>query len=242
MSAAEPPIERLPTFVEGLDRHMEGGIPKGTVIVIQGGAGCMKSTLAYSILHFNALRGNRAGLYITIEQPASEIEAQMVHMGLSRRSAPGLAERVNFLDLGHVRSVLAELGENEEEADWFASILGQIKSHKEKQPIDFVVLDSLNGIFALQRDSETRLALFHFITELKALGLTSLLIHEVPTSVAAGEGVAGFLADGIISVERQRRDESVALLLSVTKMRKTAHDHTYFPFLIRQGRLEVVIR
>lgn len=160
----------------------------------------------------------------------------------SRKAAPGLAERVNVLDLGHVRSVLAELGESEEEADWFASILGQIKSHKEKQPIDLVVLDSLNGIFALQRDSETRLALFHFITELKALGLTSLLIHEVPASVAAGEGVAGFLADGIISVERQRHNGSVALLLSVTKMRKAGHDHTYFPFLARQGRLEVVLR
>lgn len=240
--AVDAPIERIPTFVEGLDRRMEGGIPRGTVLVIEGGAGCMKSTLAYSILHFNALRANRPGLYITIEQPANEIESQMAHMGMSRKAAPGLAERLSFLDLGHVRTVLAQLGENEEDADWFASILGQIKTHKAAHPTELVVLDSLNGVFALQRDSDNRLALFHFVTELKALGLTAILIHEVPASVAGGEGVAGYLADGIISVERLRREESVALMLSVTKMRKTAHDHTYFPFLIRQGRLEVVTK
>lgn len=239
---AEPPIERVPTYVEGLDRRMEGGIPKGSVLVIEGGAGCMKSTLAYSILHHNALRNQRSGLYVTIEQPATEIESQMAHMGMNRRAVAGLAERVSFLDLGHVRTFLAQIGESEEDADWFASILSQTKTHQSKQPIDFVVLDSLNGVFALQQESETRLALFHFVTGLKELGLTTILIHEVPASLSGGEGVAGFLADGILSVERKRVDESVVLQLGITKMRKTAHDHSFFPFLVRHGVLEVVTK
>ena len=240
--AATPPIERIPTFVEGLDRKMEGGIPKGAVVVIEGGAGCMKSTLAYSMLHFNALRSERPGIYITIEQPANEIEAQMTHIGMDRRAVPGLSDRLSFLDLGQVRSVISQLGENEEEADWLASILGQVKLHIASHPTDLLVLDSLNGVFALQRDNEVRLPLFHFVTELKALGLTSILIHEVATNQAGGESAAGFLADGIIRVERKRVDESVALLLSVTKMRKTAHEHGYYPFIIRHGKLEVVAK
>lgn len=236
-------IERIPTYVKGLDPRMEGGIPKGSVVIIEGPAGCMKSTLAYSILHFNALKSGKSGLYVTIEQPAAEIEAQMTHIGMSRKASPELAQKVRFLDLGQVRAFLAQSGENEREADWFASILAQIKAAREKSPVDMVVLDSLNGVFALEEDSEPRLALFHFVSELKELGLTIFLIHEVGgSSKAEEEGVAGFLADGIIVLERKRVDENVSLQLAVTKLRKTAHDHSYFPFLVRQGMLEVVTR
>lgn len=238
----DPPIERIPTYVQELDPRMEGGIPKGSVLIIEGGAGCMKSTLAYSILHNNCLRNQRRGLYITIEQPAADIQAQMAHIGMSPRATPELVERLKFLDLGQVRATLASLGENEKDADWFASILSQVKAVHAKQPLDLVVLDSLNGVFALLDETEPRLSVFHFITELKSLGLTTLLVHEVSSNMSSGEGVAGFLGDGIISIERKRVEEAVVLQLALTKMRKTAHDHSYFPFLVRKGKLEVVAR
>lgn len=238
----DPPIERIPTYVQELDPRLEGGIPKGSILIIEGGAGCMKSTLAYSIVHNNCLKNRRRGLYVTIEQPAVDIEVQMAHIGMSRKATPELPDRLKFLDLGQVRNALAGLGENERDADWFASILQQVKQVHSKQPLDLLVLDSLNGVFALLDEPEPRLPLFHFITEVKELGLTTILIHETSTNMTSGEGVAGFLGDGIISIERKRVNETVVLQLAVTKLRKTAHDHSYFPFLARRGVLEVVAR
>jgi KaiC/GvpD/RAD55 family RecA-like ATPase len=238
----DPPIERIPTFVQDLDPRMEGGIPRGSVVIIEGGAGCMKSTLAYSILHNNVQRFQRRGLYITIEQPTSDIQVQMAHLGMSPKATPEIAERLKFLDLGQVRNTLASLGESEKDADWFASILAQVKAFHAKQPIDLVVLDSLNGVFALLDETEPRLPLFHFVVGLKELGVTTLLVHEVSEGARSGESVAGFLGDGIINIERKRVEETVVLQLAITKMRKTAHDHSYFPFLARRGKLEVVAR
>lgn len=234
------PIERIPTFVQELDPRLEGGIPKGAVVIIEGGAGCLKSTLAFSILYHNCLKARRRALYVTIEQQAQEIDAQMTHLGMSRKAAPELADRLKFLDLGQVRTALAGLGENEKDADWFASILQQVKNQNAKQPLDLLVLDSLNGVFALLDEEEPRLPLFHFISELKQTGMTAFLIHETSSDTAPGESIAGFLGDGIIHIERKRVEETVALQLAVAKMRKTLHDHSYFPFIATGGSLEIV--
>lgn len=61
-------MERIKTHIERMDERLEGGIPKGTISLICGVAGCMKSSLAYSILYKNAVEGNLKGLYITLEQ------------------------------------------------------------------------------------------------------------------------------------------------------------------------------
>src|SRR5438093_9480588 len=52
--APRPP--RVPTFVEGLDESLEGGIPWGHLVLIEGAPGTMKSSLAFSILLHNAAR------------------------------------------------------------------------------------------------------------------------------------------------------------------------------------------
>ena len=43
--------ERLPTFVDGLDELLEGGIPARHVVLVCGRAGSMKSSFCYYMLH-----------------------------------------------------------------------------------------------------------------------------------------------------------------------------------------------
>jgi KaiC/GvpD/RAD55 family RecA-like ATPase len=44
-------MERIKTYIDRLDEQVEGGIPKGSISLICGVAGCMKSSFAYSILY-----------------------------------------------------------------------------------------------------------------------------------------------------------------------------------------------
>src|SRR2546427_307890 len=67
-----PGDERLPTYVGRLDRSLEGGVPKGSVIAITGPGGSMKTSLALYILIKNRAAGRR-GVYVTVEERRTSI-------------------------------------------------------------------------------------------------------------------------------------------------------------------------
>jgi circadian clock protein KaiC len=236
------PIERIPSFVDGLDSRMGGGIPKGHVVLIEGSAGCMKSTLAYNILFQNALRHQRSGMYLTIEQPRRDIEEQMAALGLDKSVDKSVDQRLAVIDLGELRTFLSEAKESELDVDWFRSVLNQIQSYRRDHPLDLFVLDSLNGLLALHTKENPRLELFHFIKELKSYPMTSFLISEVSPGEGWSGGPQGFLADGIIHLEAKRTEDIIRLQLGVVKMRKTSHEKQYYPFLVRKGGFEVVTK
>src|SRR3990170_324441 len=68
---------KVPTYIEGLDETLGGGLPAGHVILLSGLPGTMKSSLAYAILLGNARERGAKGLYVTLEQTRKSLEAQM---------------------------------------------------------------------------------------------------------------------------------------------------------------------
>src|SRR5206468_3602314 len=68
--------------VEGLDDSLEGGIPWGHLVLIEGAPGTMKSSLAFSILLHNAAREGLHCLYVSLEERASSLLKQMGSLGL----------------------------------------------------------------------------------------------------------------------------------------------------------------
>jgi len=233
-------VPRLCTYVTGLDSRMSGGIPKGSVVLVEGSAGCLKSSLTYSILYQNALRGNFHGLYITLEQSRQDLEEHMAGLGMARSSQQDMESKIAIVDLGELRSFLTESGESEIGTNWLKSILKQIDSYQEEFPLDVFVLDSLNAMLSLQDKENPRVEMFHFIRELKSHPMTSFLISEVSGTERVGRGSVDFLADGIIRMEAKRVDEMVNMQMGIVKMRKTYHDRSFMPFIVRNGALEVV--
>ncbi|MFO7618985.1 MAG: RAD55 family ATPase [Thermoplasmata archaeon] len=61
-------VNRIKTYVKGLDEVMQGGIPEGSVILIAGKPGTMKSSFAFNILYHNANKEDMSGVYVTLEQ------------------------------------------------------------------------------------------------------------------------------------------------------------------------------
>ena len=54
--------DRIQTFIKGLDETMEGGVPKGHVVLLTGMPGSMKSSVGWNILHKNAKNKNIKGI------------------------------------------------------------------------------------------------------------------------------------------------------------------------------------
>ncbi|TLZ41041.1 MAG: hypothetical protein E6K19_08995, partial [Methanobacteriota archaeon] len=65
-------MDRLKTYVEGFDEALGGGIPRGSIVLIAGTPGTMKTGLTFSILYENAKAGSKA-LYISLEESQEDL-------------------------------------------------------------------------------------------------------------------------------------------------------------------------
>ena len=102
--------------------------------------------------------------------------------------------------------------------------------------VKIVVIDSLNGLYALTDFINPRRELFHFFGFLREINVTSLLITEAqPTSPIIGEyGVEQFLADGIFELGVIENHEPTRYI-QVKKIRGIQHDMNKYAFKIDEG-------
>jgi len=227
--------ERIPTYIKGLDERMEGGIPKGFVVLVCGHAGTMKSSFTYSVLYNSAKRGMK-GMYITLEQSRESLLEHMQKLGFT-----GVSENLIVVDLAKVRKDMG-VEQGDKEIDWLGSLINALKAYKNMFGCELMVLDSLAALYSLTDFKNPRSELFAFFEKIRDLGLTALLISEMPTDkqVFGLYGIEDFLCDGIIHLATEKSGNSVNLFLGVVKMRKTNHERGYFPLIFDNGMFEIV--
>jgi KaiC/GvpD/RAD55 family RecA-like ATPase len=227
-------IKRVRTFVRGLDEKMEGGIPKGSVNLICGTAGTMKSSLAYSILYHNALRAGIPGLYVTLEQDPRSLLRHMEKLNMAKEGA---------VDIVCFNDIKEKVKERRVE-NWIQKLSSFLKEMKDEKKYELLVIDSLNALYSLTTIKDVRAEIYFFFKSLSDLGFTSFLISEMPPEGGRyGEyGVEEFLSDGIIHLLFQRRGgilTSLERYIGIVKMRATNHDTHYFPLLYQNDRFTI---
>ena len=214
-------ISLLPTHVEGLDNALGGGIPRGSVVLVAGNPGTMKTSLVFNILYHNARAGSRA-LYVTLEQSAENLKTAMKRFGLG-----GFKEhQVYILDIGKLRLAL---NRKEMTRDWIEILLEIVKEAVTTNAYDILALDSLDALYSLMGLHSPRRELFHLFGSLKEMGLTVFLISEVPFgSSQITQFGEDFLADGIIYLKHVENGQNeIQLKLRCMKMRMVKNEATY---------------
>lgn len=212
------------TYVDGLDKQIEGGIPAGHVVLVCGPAGSMKTTLAYSILH-NAKETN--SIYISIEQSRKSLTKQMKAFGMD---VDPVNDNISVVDTNMLRKNLGFLGNKT-----LTHIVRMfVKRFTEDTNAELLVIDSLESFYTLMDLKNPRNDLFHFFSELKDLGLTTFLVSEMMEEQKEFGiyGCEDFLSDGIIHLANERVGRSVVRYIRVVKMRAVDHSSDYFPLLV----------
>jgi len=160
-------MERIKTYIERLDEQLEGGIPKGTVSLVCGTPGCMKSSLAYSILYKNAVKGNLKGLYITFEQEIESLKEQMETLGMA-------AESENLVIVDH-DMIDHELGVDMRfELNSIKKAQCFLEDYLKREDFDLLAIDPINALYSLTGIKNPRRAICNFFVELRRMGRNKL--------------------------------------------------------------------
>jgi len=235
--------DKVKTYVKGFDELIDGGVPKGSVVLLSGLAGTMKSSLAYYILWKNARMNSKRGLYITMEQTEGSLLTQMTQMGLGTKE---VADKLLVVDVGSLR--LEEKKPLEE--SWLGLTMKTIQKIKERIGCELLVLDSLDAYTLLAESDFSRRAMFMFFEWLRKMGMTCFIVSEAVDMMpllALGTGgmvkdraYEAFLADGVIHLRLVEIGEvEVRRRIRCIKMRETDHDMSYMDLTFKDGEFMV---
>jgi len=227
-------MDRLPTFIEGFDEVLGGGIPRGSVVLVCGTPGTMKTSLAFSIMYNNVKSNASKALYISLEESHDDLKSAMHDLGMT-----GIDDmELYVLDVSKIR---LEHKEEETAKNWLDILTTYIEQRVKVNKFDLVAIDSLSALYSLSHLENPRRELFHFFGFLKSLPATTFLISEIAHgSDKYGMHDEDFLADGILLLKHFEAGISdVQLRIRTVKMRRTKHDKGYYRLLHNEKGFQI---
>lgn len=216
---------RIKTYINGLDEQMSGGVPKGSVVLISGMPGTMKSSIAYNILFHNAKHDNVKGLYMSLEQGRDSIIEHMDGLGMTHSE---VEEKVNLVDIGYLRLNMTD--DVSEQQSWMKIFKMYAENLHVSNEYEVLVIDSLPVLELLAEVGSRRNELFYFFGWLRELEVTTFIIAEASADVTTVHD-EDFLADGIIRLRKEKQGIDITRQIVIDKMRSTKHNTGYFTLM-----------
>ncbi|MDP7556059.1 MAG: ATPase domain-containing protein [Nitrospinota bacterium] len=252
-------VQRIKTYIKGLDENLQGGIPEGHIVLVCGSAGTMKSSMSFNILYNEVLNGKTA-IYITLEQSCASLLKHMENMqfDLSKinievlsdiSGTNGIAKKVKLSktgtliisDLGAIRKKMKNVKFGAS-GDWLGAIKNLVGKLKLESKCDLFALDSLAALYVLSDFEKPRAKIFHIFEFLRDLKLTSFILSEMPLdqSTYSKYEVEDFLADGILYLQLAKRYRKVTREISIVKMRATDCNTNIFSLVYKNKNFQAI--
>ena len=237
----------LPTGVPGLDELLNGGIPDRRVVLIVGGPGSGKTTLASQFLYKGISDYNENGIFVSIDEGKEHYYSEMANFGwdfaqaekdgkfafldatkMSR--AAMLRERMN-LESQSLRGKQLQVDKLVEKIE---NIIDEIGAKR-------VVLDTLATLFHRFPDPiERRVAVIDLIESLTDLKITTLITTELgKLSLDREVTVEEYQAHGVILMQTLLSSGTTSSALQVVKMRGTKTNSNLVPYRIDRTGIEI---
>lgn len=216
--------DRVPFGIAELDNLIEGGLPRGCLIIIAGSPGAGKTILSAQFLYNGATLYNEKGIYACLSESRENFKNNMLGLGwdFNKLEEKGM---VKVIELPTVVKLKVE--------DMINLIVEEVKRFKANR----LVVDSLSALnLALGSRAEVRTVINLLVRLLKNIGCTTLMITEIPWGTTGiGMGIEEFIADGIILMESIVLGNRLERRLMILKMRSTSHDTRYYKLNIAKG-------
>lgn len=180
--------ERVPTGITRLDQLIEGGFPRGSLILLAGKPGSGKTVFSVKFL-CEGVQSGESGIYVSFAEGKETFMHNMVrHLGIEYEKYLK-TEKFSFLDLITVKE--------EGITTVLESILAEIQRLNAKR----LVIDSYSALAqAFENKINVRIVIHTILGKMvRKSGCTTILISEIPRSQEQiGMGIEEFVADGVI--------------------------------------------
>ena len=229
----EAHYDKAATGITGFDTLTHGGLPRGRVTVVLGGAGAGKTLFGLQVLVAGARAGEH-GLFVAFEQPPDQVLADV---GRLDWDLAALGDAVGYLDAQLAQTVTVG-GEFD-----LLGLLASVGARARQLGATRIVFDGLDVLLAhLAAPSLVRREVFRLREWALEAGLTAIITAKA--EVLAGGATRDpddlqYLADCVVSLEHRVRDGSAIRLLRVAKYRGEAHSADELPFTIGHAGLEL---
>jgi len=213
-------MERLKTGIKGLDEIMNGGIPKGQLVLLSGTCGTGKTTLCCEFIYNGLTKSNENGIYLSFEESPQSIKENMKQFGFDFEPFEK-KNKFSFIkyDPYHVEEVL----------DILESAIRDINAKR-------IVIDSISALGLHVRDkAELRRMIFNLSNTLRKMGCTVILVSEIvpgKQGTISRYGVEEFVTDSVVVLYYERNDFTFTRAIQIWKMSGSDHSKKLHPYKI----------
>lgn len=214
-------IERVPTGIDGMDDLIEGGFPRGSLVLLAGSPGAGKTIASAQYLYSGAVRLDEKGIYVSFAERKETFLQNMKRFGFDFENLEK-ERKFQFLDLMTCSEKTV--------SDTLNMVLGEVSVMRAKR----LVIDSFTALAqSFEKKIEARIIIHLLEKMMRQSDCTTLMLVEVPTgSSVIGLGIEEFVADGIIVFEVIEEKTGIRKRAIVRKMRGTNHNMKYNKILI----------
>lgn len=206
-------IDRVKTGIDGLDSLMEGGMPKGSCVMLAGGPGVGKTTICSQYI-WQGMTEDEKCLIVSTEEPVRELQIEAERFGW------GFDTSKDTLDIKYI--------------DHAENVLSKIENINAKE-YDRIAFDSISTVgMSLDNEKKFRLRVNQVIEELRGVDATILMTAEMAEESSgkiSKRGIAEFVAQGVIKLDMTILGDEVERTASVRKMRATDLDVGEYSFV-----------
>ena len=224
-------FRREPLGIHQLDRLLQGGLPEGNSMLVQGAPGTGKTILGMQFLHAGITQQDLPGLMVTFEEHPRRLYRDARALGWDFEALE--SERKLLIVFTSPDAFLRELA-----TDQYGRMIRDYSFAR-------VVVDSLTKFESYPDLAEQVRVQFERIVNALRLDDLSVMMtretesREAPFRVTPEE----YLADTVIQLEYRRlgdaRDGRRTRLLEVLKNRGSGHSSSAHPFEIAEGGLHL---
>lgn len=226
--------KRISSGIPGLDKLIEGGFVKGSMILVSGKTGTGKTTFGIEFLVEGLKKGEKC-IFISLEETPEEIKAIANYYGWNLEKF----EKENLLEIMYLDPL--KISEIERlERNVFSYIIDEIKN---MENIKRLVMDPISVLeMYIEYRKEFRKELLRLKRMLSYLECTSVLISEIQEGSESFSrlGIVEFVVDGIIKLDFVPIGSLAGRHLLVRKMRMTKHDENLHPIEISKSGIKVL--
>ncbi|MGM5488869.1 MAG: ATPase domain-containing protein [Nanobdellota archaeon] len=228
-------MNRIPTRIKGFDELIQGGFPEHSAVLLSGSPGTGKSIFGMEFIYNGALHYGDVSMYVSFEQSPKDLREQAKQLGfteIERLEQEGTVilscipvNEINKDSVYQIITTAREAGAKRLVVDSLSALSINAPIYASAEGLMMQDVVGTNTVLSppIIGDDIKKNFIYRFVSEVKSIPTTALLISEIPENSArfSSDGVSEFASDGVLILKKNTIGEEVNRTIHLEKMRLT---------------------